>query len=69
MKPPANAGWLFLNLNHTVSGDLLPGVAQAWVVATRTSGDGRLSNGTNAIQLDNALDPDVNIGGGGVLLP
>ena len=69
MKPPANAGWLFLNLNHTVSGDLLPGVAQAWVIATRTSGDGRLSNGTNAIQLDNALDPDVNIGGGGVLLP
>ena len=67
MKPPANAGWLFLNLSHTVSGDLLPGVAQAWVVATRTSGDGRLSNGTNAIQLDNALSP--NQAGDGVLIP
>jgi hypothetical protein len=68
IKPPANAGWLFLNLNHTVSGDVFPGVAQAWVIATRTSGDGRLSNGTNAIQLDNALRPDAQLGSG-VLIP
>jgi hypothetical protein len=67
IKPPANAGWLFLNLNHTVAGDLFPGVAQAWVVTTRTSGDGRLSNGSNAIQLDNALAP--NAGGDAVLIP
>ncbi len=69
IKPPANAGWLFLNLNHTVAGDPFPGVAQAWVITTRTSGDGRLSNGSNAIQLDNALNPDVAIGNGGVILP
>lgn len=67
IKPPANAGWLFLNLNHNVSSDPFPGVAQAWVITTRTSSDGRLSNGSNAIQLDNALHP--NSAGDAVLIP
>jgi hypothetical protein len=67
IKPPATAGWLFLNLNHTIAGDPFPGIAQAWVTAVRTSSDGRLSTGVNAIQLDNASNP--NQGGPGVLIP
>ena len=55
IKPPFTAGWLFLNLNHTVSGDLLPGVGQAWVSVARSS-EGRFSTGYQAVQLDTALD-------------
>lgn len=68
IKPPGTAGWLFLNLNHTVAGDPFPGVAQAWVSTIRTS-DGRFSTGSNAIQLDNALSPDSGLPSGGVLIP
>lgn len=68
IKPPSNAGWIFLNLNHSVPSDPFPAVAQAWVSTVRTS-EGRFSTGSNAIQLDNALNPDSGIGSGGVLIP
>jgi hypothetical protein len=67
IKPPANAGWLFMNLSHSISGDPFPGVAQAWVASVRTSSDGRLSSGASSIQLDNALTP--NQAGPGALIP
>lgn len=54
MRVPFNSGWLFLNLNHTVSGDPFPGVAQAWVSVVRST-QGRFSTGHDALQLDNAL--------------
>jgi len=54
MGVPFDAGWLYLNLNHEVSSDPFPGVAQAWVSVVR-SGDGQFSTGQGALQLDNAL--------------
>jgi len=58
-------GWLYLNLNHTVTGDPFPGVAQAWVT-TVMDADGRFSVGYDAIQLDNATATTT---GGVLLLP
>jgi hypothetical protein len=65
IKSPYTAGWLFLNLNHAVSSDPFPDVAQAWVSTVRTS-EGRFSTGGSALQLDNALTAPA---GGEVLLP
>jgi len=56
IKAPYTAGWLHLNLSHTVSADLFPNVAQAWVSTVRST-DGRYSTGGSALQLDNALAP------------
>ena len=63
IKPPYTAGWLYLNLNHSVSGDPFPGVGQAWVSVVRSS-EGRFSTGFEAVQLDNAL----GVSSGGVVL-
>ena len=65
VKPPFTAGWLYLNLNHTAAGDPLPGVAQGWVVGLRRV-EGRYGNGSDALQLDNALTTSA---GGNVLIP
>jgi hypothetical protein len=54
---PFNFGWLFLDLNTTVSGQT-PGLldtaaAQAWVISTYSS-NGHFAVAVNGIQLDNA---------------
>jgi len=54
IKPPYTAGWLYLNLNHAISADPVPGVAQAWVTGVRNV-TGRYASGSSALQLDNAL--------------
>ncbi|HEX6861828.1 MAG TPA: hypothetical protein VF414_03375 [Thermoanaerobaculia bacterium] len=63
MGVPYEFGWLYLNLNHAITGDPFPGVAQAWVT-TVMDADGRFSVGYDAIQLDNTLETTP----GGVLL-
>ncbi len=65
IKAPYTAGWLFLNLNHSVANDLFPGVAQAWVGTVRST-EGRFSTGGSALQLDNALTAAA---GGEVVIP
>jgi hypothetical protein len=55
LEPQFSSGWLYLNLNHVVAGDPLPGLAQAWVATTQTS-QGRFSVGFHAFALDNASD-------------
>ena len=65
VKQQFTAGWLYLNLNHTAAGDPLPGVAQGWVVGLRRV-EGRYGNGSDALQLDNAL---TTAAGGNVLIP
>lgn len=62
---PFASGWLFLNLNHVVAGDLLPGVAQAWVEIAQTS-QGRFATGHAALPLDNATQ---TIPGGVLFIP
>jgi hypothetical protein len=58
--PDAAFGWLYLNLNTTVSGVSYPAanpaIAQAWVT-TVMDADGRFSVGFDAIQLDSACQP------------
>jgi hypothetical protein len=54
IKPPFTAGWLYLNLNHEVSADPFPDVAQSWVTVLRGTA-GRFGTGFDALQLDNAL--------------
>jgi hypothetical protein len=66
--PSSPFGWMFLNLNTTVSGQvagLPPATAQAWV-QTIMSAEGRYSVGFDAIKLDTACD---NLTGGVILLP
>lgn len=63
LSTPYADGWLFLNLNHVVAGDALPGAAQAWVEIAQSS-QGRFAVGFQAIALDNALATTSN----GVLL-
>lgn len=64
LQTPFDAGWLYLNLNHALSGsDPQPGVAQAWVEIERSS-EGRFAVGHGAIALDNALATQP----GGILL-
>jgi len=65
IKPPYTAGWLHLNLNHTVSGDPYPDAAQAWVVGVRST-EGRYASGYDALPLDHAL---TTTPGGPTLLP
>ena len=60
---PFSSGWLFLNLNHVVAGDPLPGLAQAWVEVAQTS-QGRFAAGFHALPLDNA----ASVNAGGVIL-
>jgi hypothetical protein len=58
--PDAAFGWMYLNLNTTVSGVTYPAanpaIAQAWVT-TVMDADGRFSVGYDAIQLDSACQP------------
>ena len=68
LDPPSSFGWLFLNLSHTVAGDLQPGVAQSWVETTQ-SANGRFAVGYQAIALDNALAPAQASSSGGILIP
>jgi hypothetical protein len=66
--PPSPFGWMFLNLNTTVAGQvagLPPATAQAWVTAVMNA-SGRFSVGFDAIQLDTACD---NLTGGILLIP
>jgi len=66
--PPTQFGWMFLNLNTTVTGQapaLPKAVAQAWVTMVSTA-EGLLSFGHDAIQLDTVCD---NLKGGTRLLP
>lgn len=50
MNITTNFGWLYLNLNFSIAGDLFPGVAQSWV-HTVMDAEGRFSVGFAAIQL------------------
>jgi hypothetical protein len=58
--PNAEFGWMYLNLNTTVTGVTYPAadpsIAQAWVT-TVMDAEGRFSVGFDAIQLDSACDP------------
>jgi hypothetical protein len=58
--PEADFGWMYLNLNHTLSAsagtDPFPGFAQNWVT-TVMDAEGRFSVGFDAIQLDSACAP------------
>jgi len=60
LPTPFNFGWLYLNLNTTVTGQtgglLDPAAAQAWVISTYSS-FGHFAVGVNGIQLDNAAAP------------
>ena len=68
-NPTADFGWIYLNLNHTLSAaagtDPFPGVAQAWVTTVMRA-EGRFSVGMDAIQLDNAC---YTVPGGVVFIP
>ncbi|MDX2000332.1 MAG: hypothetical protein SF066_21640 [Thermoanaerobaculia bacterium] len=63
--PPADFGWLYLNLNTTVSGGLFGATAQSYVTAIFSAQD-RFSVGFSAIALDNACD---TVGTGTLLIP
>ncbi|MBY0278950.1 hypothetical protein K2Z84_26765 [Candidatus Binatia bacterium] len=65
MNTPQSFGWVYLNLNHTVAGDLQPGVAQAWVESVQ-SASGRFAVGFQAIPFDNASRTNP---GGTILIP
>jgi hypothetical protein len=58
--PSSPFGWIYLNLNTTVSGvnypAANPAIAQAWVETTMDA-DGRFEVGFDAIQLDSACAP------------
>jgi hypothetical protein len=66
LPSPFTFGWMFLDLGHTIAGDLFPGVAQNWVTIVNDA-DGRFSVGYDAIQFDSVCDPGVATPGGGVL--
>lgn len=65
LDPPADFGWLYLNLNTTVSGGLFDATAQSYVTAILSAQD-RFSVGFAAIALDNACD---TVGTGTLLIP
>ena len=65
LDTPFTDGWLYLNLNHTVAGDPVPGVAQAWVENAQST-QGRFAVGFHAFALDNAA---TAIPGGTLLIP
>jgi hypothetical protein len=52
----SRSGWMYLNLNTTVSGGVLPPVSQSHVTVIRSS-EGRFSGGHSGIPLDDANDP------------
>ncbi len=58
--PSETFGWIYLNLNTTVSGVSYPAanpaIAQAWVTTLMES-DGRFGVGFDAIKLDSACQP------------
>jgi hypothetical protein len=57
LPAPAEAGWLYLNLNTTIPGDaVLPGVVQGWVTVIQER-SGRQGVGFRAIPLDSAGTP------------
>ena len=67
--PPAEFGWMFLNLNTTVAGGLFNPTAQAWVTAVMDA-DGRFSVGFDAIKLDQANQTFQSATPGGrIILP
>jgi hypothetical protein len=55
---PFDFGWLYLNLNTSISGSVVPysPIVQNWVT-TIMDADGLFSVGYDAIQLDNVTDP------------
>jgi hypothetical protein len=59
--PDADMGWIYLNLNTTVSGVTYPAanpaIAQAWVTTVMNS-NGNFSVGYDAIKLDSACHPN-----------
>jgi hypothetical protein len=59
-NPTAAFGWMYLNLNSTVSGVAYPAadpsIMQNWVTAVMRA-EGRFSVGLDAIKLDSACDP------------
>jgi hypothetical protein len=65
--PPADFGWMFLNLNTSLAGGLFNPTAQAWVT-TVMSAEGRYSVGFDAIQLDNANQTFQSATPGGVII-
>ena len=65
MNVPQTSGWVYLNLNHAITSDPQPGVAQAWVESVQ-SATGRFAVGFQAIPFDNAIQSDP---GGRVLIP
>ncbi len=60
LTPDATFGWIYLNLNTTISGvgypASNPSIAQAWVTTVMDAA-GRFSVGFDAIQLDSACQP------------
>ena len=71
LTPDATFGWLYLNLNTTVSGVTYPAanpsIAQAWVT-TVMDADGRFSVGYDAVKLDQANQTFQSAAPGGVIL-
>lgn len=66
LQTPFDGGWLYLNLNHALSGgDPQTGVAQAWV-ETEFDSEGRFAVGHGAVPLANAL---ATTPGGVLLIP
>ena len=63
---PQSFGWIYLNLNHSISGmDPQPGIAQAWVESVQ-SANGRFAVGFQAIPFDNA---SYTSSGGVIFIP
>ena len=62
LNVPQSFGWIYLNLNHSVSNDPQPSVAQAWVESVQ-SATGRFAVGFQAIPFDNASRTVLNPGG------
>jgi hypothetical protein len=65
--PPYPFGWMYLNLNTTVSGGLFNPTAQAWVT-TIMDASGRFSVGFDAIKLDQANQTFQSAAPGGVVI-
>ena len=60
-NPPFDFGWIYLNLNTSVTGGLFNPTAQAWVT-TVMNASGRFSVGYDAIQLDSVCDTNGTSG-------
>ncbi len=64
-SPPADFGWIYLNLNTTVAGGQFGATAQSYVT-TLMSALGRFSVGFSGVALDNACD---TVDSGTILIP